>query len=252
MTWKINREAFVLLAGPRALLLQIAHPGIAAGVFEHSDWRAHPWRRLWNTLWLMSQVIFSRPAASRKALQRINAAHRPVKGIYYSQPETKPRHYSAHDPELSFWVIATLIDSSVYAHERWGTAIDSEGLETYYQESLKLTPLFGLNPALPPQNWRAFQHYFDEILNSGALCSTQVSSQLTHAILNRNKALSPFVSSLAASSLPESVRLGFNLPWTEAQELKWRRIDGAIRRYVQNTPLWMRENPVALLARLKT
>ena len=31
--WRLNREAMLLLgAGPRALLLQIAHPAVAAGV----------------------------------------------------------------------------------------------------------------------------------------------------------------------------------------------------------------------------
>ena len=40
----------LLGAGPRALLLQIAHPSVAAGVDEHSDFRADPWRRLRGTL----------------------------------------------------------------------------------------------------------------------------------------------------------------------------------------------------------
>ena len=48
--WRLNREAMLLLgAGPRALLLQIAHPAVAAGVNDHSDFRADPWRRLAGT-----------------------------------------------------------------------------------------------------------------------------------------------------------------------------------------------------------
>jgi hypothetical protein len=35
----------LLGAGPRALLLQIAHPAVAAGVAEHSDFRTDPWQR---------------------------------------------------------------------------------------------------------------------------------------------------------------------------------------------------------------
>ena len=49
--WRLNREAMLLLgAGPRALLLQLAHPAVAAGVADHSDFRADPWRRLAGTL----------------------------------------------------------------------------------------------------------------------------------------------------------------------------------------------------------
>ena len=45
--WRLNREAMLLLgAGPRALLLQIAHPLVAAGVADHCDFRTDPWRRL--------------------------------------------------------------------------------------------------------------------------------------------------------------------------------------------------------------
>src|SRR4051794_41573800 len=42
--WALNREAMLLLgAGPRALLMQLAHPAVAAGVADHSDFRADPW-----------------------------------------------------------------------------------------------------------------------------------------------------------------------------------------------------------------
>src|SRR4051794_3350017 len=49
--WALNREAMLLLgAGPRALLLQLAHPQVAAGVADHSDFSVDPWARLRGTL----------------------------------------------------------------------------------------------------------------------------------------------------------------------------------------------------------
>src|SRR6185369_17342039 len=57
--WALNREAMLLLgAGPRALLLQLAHPGVAAGVADHSDFRAEPWRRLDGTLRSYLRIIY--------------------------------------------------------------------------------------------------------------------------------------------------------------------------------------------------
>ena len=50
ITWKINRESVLLLGGGRALLLQIAHPLVAAGVGAHSDFRTDPLGRLQRTL----------------------------------------------------------------------------------------------------------------------------------------------------------------------------------------------------------
>jgi uncharacterized protein (DUF2236 family) len=41
--WRLNREATILLgAGPRALLLQLAHPLVAEGVDQHSAFRENP------------------------------------------------------------------------------------------------------------------------------------------------------------------------------------------------------------------
>ena len=35
-----------MLGGGRALLMQVAHPLVAAGVAEHSGYREDPWKRL--------------------------------------------------------------------------------------------------------------------------------------------------------------------------------------------------------------
>ena len=54
LTRRINLEPVILLGGGRALLLQVAHPLVAAGVADHSDYRSDPWGRLVRTLETMS------------------------------------------------------------------------------------------------------------------------------------------------------------------------------------------------------
>jgi uncharacterized protein (DUF2236 family) len=44
ITRRVNRENILLLGGGRALLMQLAHPKVAAGVDDHSDFRLHPIR----------------------------------------------------------------------------------------------------------------------------------------------------------------------------------------------------------------
>ena len=39
ITRRINRENVLLLGGGRALLMQLAHPSVAAGVDDHWDFR---------------------------------------------------------------------------------------------------------------------------------------------------------------------------------------------------------------------
>src|SRR5437899_9749022 len=90
ITWRINQEPALLLGGGRALLMQLAHPGVAAGVAEHSDFRERPLRRLLRTLELTLALTFGTRERAMAAARQINGVHRRVRG------ET----YSATDPDL--------------------------------------------------------------------------------------------------------------------------------------------------------
>jgi len=75
--WRLNREAMLLLgAGPRALLLQIAHPLVAAGVAEHSDFRSDPWARLSGTLRSYLRIVYGTADAAREEIRRLNDVQR--------------------------------------------------------------------------------------------------------------------------------------------------------------------------------
>src|SRR5205809_6416718 len=74
--WRLNREAMLLLgAGPRALLLQIAHPLVAVGVAEHSDFRSDPWARLSGTLRPYLRIVYGTADAARGEIRRLGELH---------------------------------------------------------------------------------------------------------------------------------------------------------------------------------
>ena len=82
--WRLNREAMLLLgAGPRALLLQLAHPLVAAGVADHSDFRADPWRRLRATLRSYLAIVYGTTKEARAEIRRLNELHRAIEGDGY-------------------------------------------------------------------------------------------------------------------------------------------------------------------------
>src|SRR5436190_311046 len=61
VTWKINREIVVTAGWGRAILLQFAHPSVAAGVHDHSSFRGSlgaSFRRLHSTVGAMLSVAF--------------------------------------------------------------------------------------------------------------------------------------------------------------------------------------------------
>ena len=55
--WRIGRESVLMLGGGYALLMQAAHPLVAAGIVAHSSFRESPWRRLAGTMNAIFQYI---------------------------------------------------------------------------------------------------------------------------------------------------------------------------------------------------
>src|SRR3989304_3578095 len=101
--WRINREAVLLGAGAGALLLQIAHPLVAEGVAQHSDFAADPFGRLRRTLATTMDLVFGDGATAERAIRRLNGVHAGVRGMVTdpaAQTATRAAAYRALDPEL--------------------------------------------------------------------------------------------------------------------------------------------------------
>src|SRR6185503_3687145 len=75
VTWRVNREQALLLGGGCALLEQLAHPMVAAGVSDHSDFRTDPLKRLRRTLDATLAIIFGTTEEARRAADGIRAVH---------------------------------------------------------------------------------------------------------------------------------------------------------------------------------
>src|SRR5687767_10535614 len=139
MMWKINRESVLLIGGRASLLMQIAHPLVAAGVADHSDFQKDGIARLRRTLDSMLSIAFGTEADARAVLRRIAARHAEVKGV---GPDGRP--YSAKDPTLMLWVWATLVDSSVRVYEAFVGTLSDEEKARYYGECQVTGRLFGV------------------------------------------------------------------------------------------------------------
>ena len=188
--WALNREAMLLLgAGPRALLLQLAHPLVAAGVAEHSDFRTDPWARLQATLRSYLTIVYGTTTAARAEIRRLNGFHRSIAGA----------GYTARDPDLSLWVHATLVDTTIVAHDAWIEPLSHERRARYYAETLPIGRAFGVPDASLPADLDAFDAYVASMLGpSGPVRVSPVARELADAVLN--PPLGPVLPALA--SLP--------------------------------------------------
>lgn len=186
--WALNREALLLLgAGPRALLLQIAHPLVAEGVDQNSGFREDPWSRLASTTRSYLRIVYSSASSARAEIRRLNTMHRSITGPTQDL-EARRRHgprYEARDPELSLWVHATLVDSTIEAYDRWIEPLSRDRRERYYAETRSIGRAFGIPDDLLPAGLDAFEAYLASMLDpSGPVHPTATARELAGYILH--------------------------------------------------------------------
>jgi len=143
ITWRINAERIVLLGWARAILLQLAHPLVAAGVFDHSGFRGTPYAaasRLYHTVHAMLSLTFGDEAARQRTIDGIRAIHRRVNGILPEAvgPYEAGTRYSAEDPSLVLWVHATLIESVLMVYEKLVAPLTEAERDEYCQEAFPI------------------------------------------------------------------------------------------------------------------
>jgi uncharacterized protein (DUF2236 family) len=115
-----NTPVTPFLGGGAAVLLQIAHPLIAAGVANHSDYHRDLWRRLGRTLRALYLITYGTEAEAEHTAAAVQAIHSRVIGTTRSRLGRFPAGtaYSAADPDLMLWVHATLVHASLAAYQR--------------------------------------------------------------------------------------------------------------------------------------
>ena len=168
---EVNRERVLLLGGQRALLMQLAHPLVAAGVADHSDFPARPLARLRRTLDLSLTLLYGTPEESREASAAIRAVHDRVTGS----------RYSANDPELLQWVNATLIDTALVVYQLFVRPLSPQERARYYAEAVASSRLFGIPDDVVPPDLAAFEAYLRRML--AWLRATDASRRLAHDVL---------------------------------------------------------------------
>jgi uncharacterized protein (DUF2236 family) len=152
-TWTIVGDTSVFVGAIRALLLQAAHPEVAAGVFEHSRYHQDPLGRLTRTESYVTATSFGAMPEVEAAVARVRRRHGPIHG--YSHQGLA---YDASDPALDAWVHNSLTDSFLTAFRIYGSQPCPDALaDRYVTEQVRVGRLLGAEPlpetALALGNW---------------------------------------------------------------------------------------------------
>jgi uncharacterized protein (DUF2236 family) len=265
VAWRVNREATLLLgAGPRALLMQIAHPLIAEGVDQHSDFRADPWRRLRGTLRSYLAIVYGTSTTARGEIRRLNGLHRRIGGPVrdaHARAVSGAHTYRARDPELGLWVHATLIDATLVAHDAWIAPLSRDERARFYLETRPIGRALGIPEAALPADLDAFEAYLAaQLAPNGPIQVTPTARELARAILA--PPLGPLHPALAAipatlyawtlwpavALLPPHIRGAYGLRWTTRERAVAGWLATGFRSWRPLLPGSWRTMPQALAA----
>ncbi|HEX3606255.1 MAG TPA: oxygenase MpaB family protein [Candidatus Dormibacteraeota bacterium] len=235
--WRRGSDPRGLFLAGRALVLQVAHPTVAAGVREHSGFRADPWGRLERTLDSLYTVLYSPDAAAECA--RLRALHRTIRGV-----APGGRRYSALEPEAYAWVHATIIETIAVAQAWAARPLRGEQLDRYYAEMREVGRMLGLRPGDLPETWDGFLAWYDGMVRTRLEDSDvvhQVLDSLSHPARPPVPHLPGPVWALARHPVGHLVRLGtvgllppplrerIGVGWSRADDLELRTLGAALR-----------------------
>lgn len=245
---RIGRESVLMLGGARALLMQAAHPLVAAGIVDHSRYREDPWRRLARTMAALYTIVFGTREEADRMGELTRAAHRRVRG------ERDGRPYSASDPELMLWVHSTLVDTGLAMHETFVGPVRPAIAEEFYAQMQVVGAVFGVPPEIHPSDLAAFRAYQRRMLEGpvrvGADARAVAESVLSPPV---PLPLRPTVRALALQSallLPAELREQYGLRLRLADRAALLAASRSARRLVPLLPPQLRRTerlPLRLL-----
>jgi uncharacterized protein (DUF2236 family) len=209
------------------VLLQVAHPLVAAGVAQHSDFRRDLWRRLVRTLRALYLITYGTKAEAERAGKAVQSVHACVHGETDVQLGCFPpgTRYSASDPELMLWVHATLVEASLRVYQRFAHhPLSPEEQERYYREMTVVARLFGTPASVIPPSLAEFREYFEAQIAGDTISVTAPAREVATAIIEAPlpapmRVLVPAHRLATAGLLPPRLREEYGLRWSPLHEL---------------------------------
>ena len=247
VAWRVDREVIVLAGGSCALLMQAAHPVVAAGVDEHSTYATDPFGRLRRTLTSSFDVVFGTRSRADAAIRRVNAIHAAVRGQLPGGAA-----YSAADPEALMWVHATLADTALRIYSRFVGPLSAAEERRYLLEAAEVAERLGVLPADLPSDVPELRAWMAEMVGSGRVRVTPGARRIARTVLYPNGFM-PRIAWDAAhlislATLPDPLRRQYGIRWSEGRERGVERLAAVTRRTLPLVPRPLRFVPQARTA----
>ncbi|MFI9725168.1 oxygenase MpaB family protein [Streptomyces sp. NPDC052092] len=259
LLWDMVGDIRVLLYLPAALVLQVAHPAVGAGVDEHSVFRTDPWGRARRSLDSLQLWVYGGDRAVEEG-RRLRRLHKDFRGT-----DTRDRPYHALNPAPYAWVHATGFPVFLRAARYLFRPFDEQGERRLHEEARRLGRILGIRERDMPGSPEEFWVYFDAMVRD-ELERTVVVEELLDArrsvpppdgagaVLRRLwPVLCPPLLRLQVfvtrGLLPPVARERLDVVWTARDERRLRLFGRVVRTVVPRLPERLRYLPAAYAAR---
>jgi uncharacterized protein (DUF2236 family) len=143
VAWRVHGDVTSMMVGGIAgLLLQMLHPAVLAGVWDHSNFRADMHGRLRRTARFIATTTYGGRSDAEAVIARVRGIHDRVRGVL---PDGTP--YVANDPALLAWVHVTETTSFLGAWLRYGEpGLSAADQDRYFAEMAVVAEGLGADP----------------------------------------------------------------------------------------------------------
>ena len=143
VAWRVNGDIVtMMIGGVSGLLLQMLHPAVLAGVWDHSDFRADMHGRLRRTAKFIAVTTYDHAEKGEAAIAKVRSIHDKLGGAL---PDGTP--YRVSDPALLAWVHVTETTSFLNAWARYGQpGMSGTDQNAYLAEMARIGLALGADP----------------------------------------------------------------------------------------------------------
>lgn len=253
-----NRLGFT---GLSAGMLQLMHPGLGAGVVDHSAFFTEPWDRINRSIPEIIGVVYDEDP--EQTGRRVRDYHRHITGT-----DEKGRRYSALKPETFWWAHATFQYAVEGVADRFDNRrVTPEMREELYLDGVEWYRRYGVSarpvPATRAEFGEVWDRYCTEILEMTPAAERAIDMALNDTVSDmpglpswtvpiQREIITPLFRLTALGGLPPVVRKRFGIPFgaVEKAELKllemwvretWRFVPRPLRWAPRASEGWRRE-----------
>jgi uncharacterized protein (DUF2236 family) len=132
----------LFIGGVTAVIMELAEPRVRTGVWEHTNFRADPIRRLRRTGFAAMVTIYGACSTAEAMIARVRRMHDLVAGTTPSGEA-----YCANDPVLLNWVQGTAAYGFLQAYHAYVQPLSLSERDRYYAEGISAAALYGATTA---------------------------------------------------------------------------------------------------------